>query len=294
MTSPQFSVIVPAFALPHEITAFLEAMLPVHSPEGGFEIIIADDASPAPFDEIVRSYRDRLDVTLVRNAHGGPGAARNAGAKIARGEYLAFIDCDCQLSPDWLLAMQGRLAQSPGDLLGGRRVNVQTDAYSLANQLIGDAVHDYYNADAADARFCASNNIVMSAATFRELGGFDAAHFPFSAEDRDFCDRWRHAGHNIQYLRDVTVYHTHTLTLGAFCRQHFEYGRGAWRFHAARKTRLSGEFREGFDFHTNLPELLRNKFAQMSLGLTLRVLALMLVWQVANAVGFFWQAPRGD
>ena len=47
MTSPQVSVIVPAFALPHEISAFLEAMLQINPPKG-----LADPGDPLVKDGV--------------------------------------------------------------------------------------------------------------------------------------------------------------------------------------------------------------------------------------------------
>jgi peptidoglycan/xylan/chitin deacetylase (PgdA/CDA1 family) len=63
------------------------------------ELIVVDDGSPEPVADLLASVDDpRLHV--LRTSHGGPSAARNAGIRVARGEYLRFVDADDLLEPD--------------------------------------------------------------------------------------------------------------------------------------------------------------------------------------------------
>ena len=103
-------------------------------------------------------------------------------------------------------------------------MNAAPGPYSATSQLIMDVVYRYYNADPLRARFVASNNMAMPTTAFRELGGFDPEFR--TAEDRDLCDRWLQRGHRIIYVPAATVRHAHHMNAWAFCRQHFEYGRG--------------------------------------------------------------------
>ncbi len=61
-----------------------------------YEIVVVDDASKDNIGEVVSDIRKRDSrVRLVRHDHNkGVSAARNTGANAARGEYLAFLDCD--------------------------------------------------------------------------------------------------------------------------------------------------------------------------------------------------------
>ena len=52
----------------------------------------------------------------------GPGAARNAAAALARGEWLAFTEDDCVPAPDWLARAAARLAANAPDVLEGLTV----------------------------------------------------------------------------------------------------------------------------------------------------------------------------
>src|ERR1700677_1213804 len=56
------------------------------------EIIVIDDGSKDKSVEVIRSFGDQL--TLIQQTNQGPGAARNAGLRIATGEFIQFQDSD--------------------------------------------------------------------------------------------------------------------------------------------------------------------------------------------------------
>jgi len=148
-------------------------------------------------------------------------------------------------------------------------------------------MYAYYNADPSQARFFASNNLVFPADGFHALGGFDTTFR--TSEDRDLCDRWLHHGYHMTYAPEVIVSHAHVLTLRTFWQQHFNYGRGAFRYHRARARRGSGFFRSDLAFYARLPTLLRWGFSERPGAQALLLTALLGVWQGANAVGFWWE-----
>lgn len=57
---------------------------------GSLEIIVVDDGSKDKTAKIAKS----MGVRVFRKKHMGPGAARNYGAKYAKGEIFAFLDAD--------------------------------------------------------------------------------------------------------------------------------------------------------------------------------------------------------
>jgi len=90
------SFIIPAFNEEKLIGKLLELLSNYH---GDHEIIVSDDNSTDTTVDIARKYTDK--VVLNQSGKRGVAANRNRGAKIARGEYLVFIDADMFLNnPD--------------------------------------------------------------------------------------------------------------------------------------------------------------------------------------------------
>ncbi len=66
-----------------------------------WELIIIDDSSDIPLNEIVQSDDKRIQL-LYNKQNLGPGPTRQKGLDIAKGEYVAFLDADDWWSPDFL------------------------------------------------------------------------------------------------------------------------------------------------------------------------------------------------
>lgn len=249
-----------------------------------------DDGGGVPLGPALEAARGRLDVTLVESRHRGPASARNAGAARARGQLLAFTDDDCLVDLGWLRAFDAVLGGDPELLVGGRTLNgLPEDPYASASQSLLDYLYAYYNAVPGGARFFASNNVATSRRRFDAIGGFDDS-FPLAAgEDRDLCDRQRHAGGRLVFVAGAVVTHCHGLGFAGFVRQHFNYGRGARRFHERRARRRGEPFRvEPPRFYV---DLLRHPFLAARGVRAATLLALTLLAQAANAAGFLRGAP---
>jgi GT2 family glycosyltransferase len=290
---PFVSIIIPTYARPRQLKLCLRSIARLEYPRSRFEVIVVDDGSETLPETIVDSFRSRFATTLLSQTHAGPAAARDTGAAHAKGELLAFTDDDCRPADDWLQTLAARSATTPHCAIGGRTLNaLSRNVYSAASQLVIEFVYTHYNANPNQARFFATNNLAVPAEQFHLLDGFDAVSFPFASEDRDFCDRWLQSGHRMIYAPEAVVYHAHALTLRSFWQQHFEYGRGAFRFHQARARRGSGGFMKEFAFHLNLPQLLRHSFPSVGEQRAMSLAALLVVWQIANAAGFVWEGTN--
>lgn len=84
------SVVIPTYQSASVIGRAIESVLAQSHP--AFEIIVIDDGSTDDTESRVR--RIGPPVRYVRQANAGPGPARNHGASIARGAWLAFLDAD--------------------------------------------------------------------------------------------------------------------------------------------------------------------------------------------------------
>ncbi|MGB1109078.1 MAG: glycosyltransferase [Gammaproteobacteria bacterium] len=283
--SPLLSVIIPSCNRPVALRNCLAALARQTLAWERFEVLIIDDGSEPPVN--IGPDFD-LPVSVHRQRNQGPGAARNSGADLAQGEFLVFTDDDCLPEPEWLQTYATAINSGSTAMLGGHTFNMLTaNPYAATSQLIQDIVYRHYNAAPKNARFFASNNLLVHRQTFLDMGGFDPAFR--TSEDRDLCDRWRHAGLAMEYVPGARVGHAHPLTLWRFCKQHFGYGRGARRYHLARATRGSGTFAQETGFHMNINNWLLEPFRQTRGIDALPLAGLMLIWQGANALGFFWE-----
>lgn len=283
-----FSIVIPTYNRPERLSKCLQSLMALDYPRDRFEVVVVDDGSKASLESVVRPFAETLTLQFIRQPNAGPASARNTGANAAQGAWLVFTDDDCQPAPSWLTALEAAIAAEPEALIGGKTLNaLPENLCSTASQLLIDYLYEYFNPSSGGASFFASNNFAVPRQRFQTLGGFDTS-FPLAAgEDREFCDRWRHANLPLRYAPEMQIYHAHQLTLKTFWRQHFNYGRGAYCFHKARATRTdSGIQVERWAFYWNL---LTYPLGRLSPLRGLMASALMFVSQVANVSGFAFE-----
>ena len=287
MNQPFFSVIIPTYNRPERLADCLKAIALLDYPRDLFEVIVVDDGSKTSLDSTIAPLKDKITIKLLRQENAGPAAARNKGAAIAQGEFLAFTDDDCRPSADWLTQFAAGFANEPSAMIGGKTINaLDNNPFSTASQKLIDYLYEYYNPAKGKDAFFASNNIAMPAANFKALNGFDVSFPLAAAEDRDFCDRWN-LKYPMLYVPQAQVNHYHKLSLASFWRQHFGYGRGAFCFHQLRAQRVAKEIEvEPLSFYF---DLLSYPFSQASGQPKLLISGLFFLSQVANVAGFFWE-----
>lgn len=286
---PDFSVVVPTRDRPAQLSACLEALCRQCYSRNAFEVLVVDDGSRVSMDRIAAPFHDRLDLRVLHQAGAGPAKARNHGAGVARGRYLAFTDDDCAPAANWLVELDRVLRADPATVVGGRIENaLESNVYSTASEMLLDYLYEYFNCRPQRSWLLASCNFALAAATFHSVGGYDMAFPTSAAEDRDLCDRLRRAGHGMSYAPEALVYHSHRLTALSYWTQHFRYGRGGRRYWRAYRCRSGeGVHVEPPGFYWNmLARPLRKQAGRTSLALA----ALLALSQVANLSGFLYES----
>jgi glycosyltransferase involved in cell wall biosynthesis len=98
---PKVSVIIPSYNDATYIDRLLEALSNQNFED--FEVIVSDAESKDGIEKVIKDFEKKLDLKLVQSPPKGPAAGRNEGAKIAKGEWLLFLDADDDIDdPDFI------------------------------------------------------------------------------------------------------------------------------------------------------------------------------------------------
>lgn len=100
MSTPEISIIVPVYKSEKEIRRCVDSIFAQTFTD--FELILVDDGSPDSCPEICDEYANMDQrVVVIHKENGGVSSARNAGIRVAKGEYLMFCDSDDSVEPFW-------------------------------------------------------------------------------------------------------------------------------------------------------------------------------------------------
>ncbi|SDT42693.1 CDP-glycerol glycerophosphotransferase [Microlunatus soli] len=116
--SPLVSVVIPVYNVQRYLPACLDSVLSQSYQH--LQVILVDDGSPDRSIDIMRNYaaEDRR-IQIVQQPNAGLGAARNTGARHARGSFLMFIDSDDVLKPDAIRTYVRTLRRTGSDFAVG-------------------------------------------------------------------------------------------------------------------------------------------------------------------------------
>ena len=129
----KYSIIVPVYNRPDEVDELLQSLCQQEVKD--FEVIIVEDGSSVPCDDVCRKYKEQLDLKYFMKRNSGPGQSRNYGAERASGEWLIVLDSDVVLPPGYLKAVEKAIpTPSPSRGEGSLNTLPSDDATSNANQ----------------------------------------------------------------------------------------------------------------------------------------------------------------
>ncbi|MFH1721838.1 MAG: glycosyltransferase [Candidatus Altiarchaeota archaeon] len=112
----RYSVIIPVYNSSRVIEKCMSSIHELDYSNRDFEVIVVDDCST---DDSVKLAKKHEAVVIKQKKNAGPGAARNAGAKVARGSILMFVDADVAISSDSLKRIDEILKTNKDRMLAG-------------------------------------------------------------------------------------------------------------------------------------------------------------------------------
>jgi len=184
-----------------------------------FEIVMVDDQSEPAV--ILDDLGGEPAVRVSRIAHQGRSAARNHGARLARGSVLLFLDDDMRVRPDFVAAHERAHRRWDRALVVGSVV--PCDSFSktpfgrFTRRVERKATPE--TAGIVDRpNFCTAANMSVSRSVFVDLGGFNPRLH--CAEDQDLALRHSRNGRPIVYIPEAqAVHHDPALDIRASCRK---------------------------------------------------------------------------
>lgn len=228
MNEPKVSVVVETVtsrfdatggALADELGKTLDALKQQTWPQEKMETIVVLDAE---FDAEVAAAvaRRHPHVRFTSSAASNYFAAKNAGASVATGELIAFVDGDCVADPDWLERLVGALTPEHGAVAG--RTRYEGTSLRARTFTVPDFAHvmDEGNREASGFNI---NNLVFRREVFlshlfdERIARNGGCYFLFHQLRAD--------GIRVAYEPRACVSHGLDIQGLGFARKHFERGR---------------------------------------------------------------------
>lgn len=197
----QLSVIVPHLNEPDDLRRCLLALDAQRADGIRFEIIVVDNGS---VEMPVAACLDVPNLRLEREIIPGPGPARNLGAKLARADLLAFIDCDCMAQPGWVREITSFMEKRPDiAILGGDIGILVTDPQYPSAVESYESIYSYRaRAYVEQYGFAATGNMAVRKGVFQSVGPFGGIS---TMEDTEWGQRATAKGHRIAFLPEARV-----------------------------------------------------------------------------------------
>lgn len=189
-----------------------------------FEIIVVDNASQA---EDIRVLRDtinsfsRKNLRLVENKfNAGFSKGCNLGAKIAKGDFLLFLNNDTEVKDDGLLKMVDYVYENNNvAVLGGKLSNMDGSqqpsvgkfytlgsAFLLLLGLQRVGLVDKNPDQISEVDWVKGGCLMIKKSVFDDLAGFDEKIFMYT-EDMELCYRAKKEGYRVFYYPHVKIVH---------------------------------------------------------------------------------------
>ena len=179
--SPLVSIVIPTYHRPALVQRAIRSVL--QQTRSDFElIVVVDDQSEETAIEAAHTVSDDR-VRYISQEHAGVCAARNLGASASVGEWLAFLDDDDEMLPDWIAQMSETASQSRDDvavICCGAIVKANTRQEVIMPEQLGAAF------DSHVGLFLAGTFMVRRE-LFRDVGGY--AHGLVGAENTELSLR---------------------------------------------------------------------------------------------------------
>lgn len=190
MSEPLVSVIVGVYNKERFVGDCLRSVLA--QTFGDFELIVVDDASTDESAQVIQTLRDPRIRFVQRSVNSGlPAVPRNEGIRMARGEYLAFLDGDDAWMPEKLEKQVAHMVAHPEHPLTHTLCQVMDDEgrflrlrHGLEQLPSGDCLERLL-----EHCWISISSVMVRKELVGQIGGFDESPALKAREDYDWLLR---------------------------------------------------------------------------------------------------------
>jgi len=220
-----YSFVIPVYNRPDEIEALLKCLVP--QTIGNFEVLVVESGSSIKSDQIVESFKNRLDIHYFYKGNDGQGFSRNYGMARAKGDYFVILDSDVLLDPDFLAQIDKGIAEQGLDAYGGpdklhpestpmqKAVNYSMTSFLTTGGIRGSKKNK-------GTFYPRSFNMGVSRKVYEATGGYK---LPYMGEDIEWSARIMALGFKTGLIEKAHVYHKRKQDLTSYYKQMHWFGR---------------------------------------------------------------------
>ena len=219
----QFSVIVPVYNRPDEVSELLESLsLQTFK---NFELVLIEDGSTKPCLNEVEAYRAIMQIQYIVKENTGRSDTRNIGMQHAKGDFFIFFDSDCIIPAFYLETVDRLLRENYADCFGGP--DKEHPSFSTMQKAVNYAMTSFWttggirggkvNMEKFKPR---TFNMGFSREVYDKVGGFKDMY----GEDIDLSIRISQAGFTTKLFHETFVYHKRRVDLKKFYKQVYIFG----------------------------------------------------------------------
>ena len=226
MASTFFSVIIPVYNRPIELTELLNCL--TQQLYTNFEVVIIEDGSKIDSKEVVDTFKNKLAISYFVKENGGQGFARNYAFERAKGDFFIILDSDALIEPSYLTEVYKGIQEEQLDLFGGPdREHVsftpiqKAISYSMTSFFTTGGIRG--KAKNIGGKFHPrSFNMGISRQVWEKTGGFKITRM---GEDIEFSIRCIENGFKSGLLPNAFIYHKRRTSFIQFYEQLHFFGR---------------------------------------------------------------------
>ena len=221
-----FSIVIPVYNRPEETNELLLSLSKTTYSKP-FEIVLVEDGSTESSKEIVKLYKDKLNISYYFKENSGPGDSRNYGMKKAKGDYFIIFDSDCIIPENYLELVEKELETNYVDCYGGS--DAALPSFSNIQKAINFAMTSVITTGGIRGgsekltKFQPrSFNMGISKTAFEQSNGFGNIH---PGEDPDLSIRLWKLGFETRLFTSCFVYHKRRIDWDKFSLQVSKFGK---------------------------------------------------------------------